>query len=209
MSPAGSNTATTTDIIYRVVEIKGITLPVVAIRIKGEGSLEQVKEEIRKRVKGNLFRGSYFILENSEELPEGWVEELEDFFKRLNLESIKKIGTPGGESGNKCDRLLIVDRSLRSGQKVEHGGDILVLGDVNKDAQVVAVGNIIIMGTLRGIAIAGALGDESAVVVALKMEPQQIRIGKKIAITEESERVSPGYPEMARVEDGMIVLEKV
>ncbi len=192
-----------------MVEIRGITLPVIAIRIKDSKDLETLKEEIRGKVRGKLFQGSYFIIENAEDLPQDWIRELEDFFKELNLESIKRISTGGRKEAEKKDRLLIVDKPLRSGQKVEHGGDVLVLGDVNKDAQVVAVGNIIIMGALRGIAIAGALGDENAVVVALKMEPQQIRIGKKIAISEDSERVSPGYPEVARVEDGMIVLEKV
>jgi len=192
-----------------VVEVRGITLPVVAIRIREASSLEKIKEEIRGRIKGKLFKGSYFIIENAEDLPEGWAEEIEELLKDINLESIERIGAREEKPQARGERLLIVDRSLRSGQKVEHSGDILILGDVNKDAEVIAVGNIIIMGTLRGIAIAGALGDEDAVVVALKMEPQQIRIGKKIAISEESERVSPGYPEVAKVEDGMIVLERV
>jgi len=191
-----------------VVEIKGITLPVIAVRVKEYKDIESLKDEIRSKVKGKLFQGSYFILENAEELPENWIPEIENFLKELNLESINRISDRKRED-TKGDRLLVVDRSLRSGQKVEHNGDVLVLGDVNKDAEVLAVGNIIIMGALRGIAIAGALGDEGAVVVALKMEPQQIRIGKKIAISDDSERVSPGYPEVARVEDGMIVLEKV
>lgn len=192
-----------------MVEVRGITLPVVAIRIREASSLEKIKEEIRGRIKGKLFKGSYFIIENAEDLPERWAEEIEELLKDINLESIERIGAREEKPQARGERLLIVDRSLRSGQKVEHSGDILILGDVNKDAEVIAVGNIIIMGTLRGIAIAGALGDEDAVVVALKMEPQQIRIGKKIAISEESERVSPGYPEVAKVEDGMIVLERV
>ncbi len=195
-----------------MVEIRGITLPVISVRIRGEENIESIKEELRERIKGKLFEGGYFLIENAEELPQDWVREIEEFLKNLNLESIHRIAPSkrkGEEAKAKPERLLIVDRSLRSGQKVEHGGDILVLGDVNKDAEVVAVGNIIVMGALRGIAIAGALGDESAVVVALKMEPQQIRIGRKIAISEESERVSPGYPEVAKVEDGMIVLDKV
>ena len=192
-----------------MVEVRGITLPVVAIRIREASSLEKIKEEIRGRIKGKLFKGSYFIIENAEDLPEGWAEEIEELLKDINLASSERIGAREEKPQARGERLLIVDRSLRSGQKVEHSGDILILGDVNKDAEVIAVGNIIIMGTLRGIAIAGALGDEDAVVVALKMEPQQIRIGKKIAISEESERVSPGYPEVAKVEDGMIVLERV
>ena len=191
-----------------MVEIRGVTLPVIAIRIRGERDLESIKRKIGERVRGKLFEGSYFIIENSEELPSGWVGELEEFLKGMRLGNIKRMSSERGVVKER-DRLLVVDRSLRSGQKVEHGGDVLVLGDVNRDAEVVAVGNIIIMGKLRGIAIAGALGDESAVVVALRMEPQQIRIGKRVAIPDEEERVSPGYPEVARVEDGMIVLERI
>jgi septum site-determining protein MinC len=92
---------------------------------------------------------------------------------------------------------------------VEHNGDVLILGNVNKDAQVIASGNIIVIGKLRGIAVAGALGDESAVVVALQMEPQQIRIGRKLAISSDEDRNSPGYPEVAKIENGTIVLERV
>ncbi len=192
-----------------MIEIRGVTLPVISIRIKNERDLEAVKRKIGERIKGRLFEGSYFIIENQEDLPPEWFPELEEFLKRLNLGNIRKMSSERKKAQERTERLLVVDRSLRSGQKVEHGGDVLVLGDVNKDAEIVAVGNIIIMGVLRGIAIAGALGDESAVVVALRMEPQQIRIGKKVAIPDETERVSPGYPEVAKVEDGMIVLERV
>ncbi|MDQ7038977.1 MAG: septum site-determining protein MinC [Aquificota bacterium] len=192
-----------------MVEIRGVTLPVISIRIKGERNLESVRRKIREKIKGKLFEGGYFVIENPEDLPEGWAVELENFLKGLNLGNLKRISSERKKDQERRERLLVVDRSLRSGQKVEHGGDVLVLGDVNKDAEVVAVGNIIIMGALRGIAIAGALGDERAVVVALRMEPQQIRIGKKVAIPDEAERVSPGYPEVAKVEDGMIILERV
>lgn len=181
----------------------------ISIRIKDTGDLKTLKEEIKKRVRGQLFQGSYFVIENAEELPQEKLKDLEEFLRELSLESIKRVGSSGRKRSERKERLLIVDGPIRSGQKIEHGGDVLVLGDVNKDAQIVAVGNIVVMGVLRGIAIAGALGDESAVVVALRMEPQQIRIGKKIAISDDPERVSPGYPEVAKVEDGMIVLEKV
>ena len=104
------------------------------------------------------------------------------------------------------ERLKIYKGCVRSGQRVEHYGDILILGDVNRDGMVVAGGNVIVMGKLRGIVHAGAFGDESAIVVANLMEPQQIRIGSKIAIGEED---SPGYPELARVEGENIVVEPI
>jgi septum site-determining protein MinC len=66
--------------------------------------------------------------------------------------------------------LKVVNKTLRSGQRIEHDGDVLIIGDVNPDAYVIASGNIIVMGTLRGIAHAGARGDETAVVMALKVK---------------------------------------
>ncbi len=193
-----------------MLEIRGVTLPVISIRIKEKTSLKDLREDLRKKIRGKLFQGSYFIIENPEKVPKTWIKEIERALSERELENIRKVSADDRRhKKSEVERLLIVDRHLRSGQKIEHGGDVLILGDVNRDAEVVAVGNIIVMGTLRGVAIAGALGDESAVVVAQRMEPQQIRIGKKIAISEESERRSPGYPEVAKVEDGMIVLEKV
>ena len=141
-------------------------------------------------------------------LKEEEIEKIEKALIEGNIKSVKKLSF-SGLGNTKRERLMVVQKHLRSGQRVEHNGDILVLGDVNKDAQVVAAGNIIVMGKLRGIAVAGALGDENAVVVALEMEPQQIRIGKKVAILNEEERKSPGYPEIAKVEDGNIILERV
>ena len=193
-----------------MLEIRGVTLPVISIRIKEKTSLKDLREDLQRKIRGKLFQGSYFIIENPEKVPKTWIKEIERALTERELENIRKVSADDRRhKKSEVERLLIVDRHLRSGQKIEHGGDVLILGDVNRDAEVVAVGNIIVMGTLRGVAIAGALGDESAVVVAQRMEPQQIRIGKKIAITEESERRSPGYPEVAKVEDGMIVLEKV
>ena len=67
--------------------------------------------------------------------------------------------------------------TLRSGQILEAEGNIILLGDVNPGARVVAGGNIIVLGALRGTAIAGLGSRKHAIVVALEMDPIQIRIG--------------------------------
>ncbi len=191
-----------------MIEIRGITLPVVLIEVKQEGDINSLIEEIQQKISSKLFEGSYVLIDGKGLLKKGDIEKIERVLTEKNIKSVKRLSFAGLE-GNRRDRLLVVQKHLRSGQRVEHNGDILVLGDVNKDAQVVATGNIIVMGKLRGVAIAGALGDEGAVIVALEMEPQQVRIGKKVAIMDEEERKSPGYPEVARVEDGNIILERV
>lgn len=56
--------------------------------------------------------------------------------------------------------------SLRSGQKIESEGSLVILGDVNSGAEVVASDHIVVLGTLRGLAHAGAKGNKQAIVAA-------------------------------------------
>lgn len=67
--------------------------------------------------------------------------------------------------------------TLRSGQQIESETSMVILGDVNPGAKVIAKGNIVILGSLKGIAYAGATGDDSCFVAALEMDPVQIKIG--------------------------------
>jgi len=72
---------------------------------------------------------------------------------------------------------MVIDRPLRSGQRVyARGGDLVVLGVVSHGAEVIADGNIHIYGPLRGRAIAGASGDTEARIFAGAMEPELISI---------------------------------
>ncbi len=66
--------------------------------------------------------------------------------------------------------------SLRSGQKIEEEGSIVILGDVNAGAEVIAADNIVILGTLRGLAHAGAKGNKKAIIAAGKLDTVQVRI---------------------------------
>ena len=66
--------------------------------------------------------------------------------------------------------------SLRSGQKVEEEGSIVILGDVNSGAEVVAADNIVVLGCLRGLAHAGAKGNKKAIIAAGRLDTVQIRI---------------------------------
>ncbi len=71
--------------------------------------------------------------------------------------------------------------TLRSGQKIEVEGSIVVLGDINPGAQVVAGGNVVVLGCLKGTVYAGYPQDRGAFVASLMMEPMQIQIGDCIA----------------------------
>ncbi|WP_318036181.1 septum site-determining protein MinC [Halobacillus amylolyticus] len=74
-----------------------------------------------------------------------------------------------------------VVRTIRSGQIVEIRGDMLLIGDVNPGGEVMATGNIFIMGSLRGVAHAGVHGDNKAVIAASYMMPNQLRIADQLS----------------------------
>jgi septum site-determining protein MinC len=102
---------------------------------------------------------------------------------------------------------IVVRRTLRSGQAVRHAGHITLIGDVNPGAEVVAGGDVIVWGKLRGTVHAGAMGDDSAIVCALELAPSQIRIGSHIARSPERGRRSK-VAEFASVQDEGIVVER-
>lgn len=101
---------------------------------------------------------------------------------------------------------LFVRRTLRSGQVLEARGDLTLIGDVNPGAELVAGGSIVVWGHLRGIVHAGAFGDETAVICALDLDPQQLRIASKIAVAPKSKRRHI-QPEQARLDKGDIIVE--
>ena len=100
---------------------------------------------------------------------------------------------------------VFVQRTLRSGASVMFDGHVVVLGDVNPGAEIVAGGNVMVWGKLRGMVHAGASGNNEAVVCALHLSPTQLRIGDKIAVSPAEGRKSG--PEMAIVKDGRVIAE--
>ena len=102
--------------------------------------------------------------------------------------------------------------TLRSGQMLESDSSLIILGDVNPGAKVIAKGNVIILGALKGNVYAGAGGNEDSFVVALFMAPIQIRIGDTIARSNDSARKNKMLSKdamIAFVEDGNIYIEKL
>ncbi|HSK87779.1 MAG TPA: septum site-determining protein MinC [Anaerolineales bacterium] len=101
---------------------------------------------------------------------------------------------------------LFLSRTLRSGTRIEFSGHVVVLGDVNPGAEIIAEGNVIIWGRLRGMVHAGAKGNRSAIICALDLSPTQLRIAEEVsAILKPRENPEP---EMARInKDGKLQAE--
>lgn len=101
---------------------------------------------------------------------------------------------------------LILKETLRSGRSIYHEGHVVIIGDVNPGAEIVASGDVIVWGRLRGLVHAGALGDETAVICALELNPTQLRIADQIAISPEEKR-GRAIPEQVAIRNGQIVAE--
>ena len=103
---------------------------------------------------------------------------------------------------------LYVNQTLRSGQVVTHKGNIIIAGDTHPGSEVIAGGDIIVWGTLSGIAHAGAGNNYKASIRALKLNAIQIRIADYIARKPDQKvdfkNESPIKPEVARISNGEI-----
>lgn len=102
---------------------------------------------------------------------------------------------------------VLLKNTLRSGRIIRHVGHVIIIGDVNPGAQIIAGGDVLIWGRLRGTVHAGASGDTGAMVCALDMRPQQLRIANLVAISPPENQARP-RPEIAFVRDGQIVAEE-
>jgi septum site-determining protein MinC len=78
---------------------------------------------------------------------------------------------------------------VRSGVILDHSGNLIVFGDVNPGAEVRATGNIVVLGRLRGTAHA-AIGSDTGFILALRLEPQQLRIGRRVARAADNDTAS-------------------
>ncbi len=100
---------------------------------------------------------------------------------------------------------LFVNKTLRSGTRVAFPGHIVVLGDVNPGSEIVAEGNVIVWGRMRGAVHAGSKGVESAVVCALDLLPIRLQIAESVASF--SNKKETGKPEMALLRDQGVIIE--
>jgi len=97
---------------------------------------------------------------------------------------------------------LLIQKTLRSGVRIVYEGSVVVIGDVNPGAEIIAGGSVIVWGKLRGVVHAGSDGNEKAAVYALDLNPMQLRIANYIAVP--PLRKGKSTPEMAVITDGQV-----
>ncbi|WP_448383177.1 septum site-determining protein MinC [Desulfosoma sp.] len=104
-----------------------------------------------------------------------------------------------GRDKDRHNAPLVVRQTCRSGMRIESPAELIILGDVNPGAEILAARDIIVFGTLRGIAHAGIYGDRSAKIWGLHIEPQQLRIADVLAVPPQGKTTRPKRYEVAEV----------
>lgn len=197
----------------------GIKNNEITVKINEEATHEQVVETLKKKItvikklykegKKNIKITGKVLKEKerediskiiNKEIPDEAIFESEN---ELGLHGIKKVYEQNVENSE----TYFYKGGMRSGQKLEFDGSIVVLGDVNSGAEVIAGDNIVVLGTLRGLAHAGAKGNKKAIIASQKIECPQLRIANFVKEFEKEEIEKEEIKKFALVVDENIVLE--
>ena len=196
----------------------------------GEGELGDLLAELGERLKrtASFFKGGRVSLQvGQRELSVAELEGIEALFSQNDISlqmvlsaspitraSARSLGLqtraePIAEPSPPRDagQGILIRRTLRSGQVIQYPGHVVIIGDVNPGAEVVAGGNVVVWGKLRGMVHAGAMGDDNAIICALSLAPTQLRIGNHIARPPEGGKRPSAIAEVAQVKEGKIVVE--
>lgn len=162
------------------------------IKIAETAEMKDIKKELKEKIPElkNLYKEDKTpimvvgrVLKNKE------MEEIQKMIQsaidvQVDFESSKSLGLYGiKKTFNKqiqSSETKFYKCSLRSGQKIEYEGSVVVIGDVNAGAEIIAGENIVVLGALRGLAHAGAKGNNQAIIAANLIDSPQIRISNQI-----------------------------
>lgn len=169
----------------------------IVIKLNEETSQEDIMYLLRKKIPElkKLYQGEITpIVITGKVLKNKEIDEIQKLIKKyidvkINFDSPRTLGLHGiKKTYNKeiaTSETKFHRGAVRSGQKIEYEGSLVILGDVNDGAEVIAGENIVILGILRGLAHAGAKGNKNAMIAASSIEAPQLRIAN---IVKERER---------------------
>ena len=189
------------------------------ITLNKNSDFSEIKEKIRAvlDVSTDLFNGIESpILIVGKRLQDNEEAELKEMFAQktdmvVKIEKPKKLGMATIDSIFTKDATIsnakVFTGTVRSGQRIEFEGTIIVLGDVNAGSEVVAEQNIVVLGDIRGHVHAGAKGNRACFIAANSINPTQLRIADLMLKNEKKVDIGNNY-ELARVTMGEINIEK-
>lgn len=203
------------------VRIKGTKNGLVII-LDASCDFEDIKANLLHKMESakGFFKGAKFSLfQGHNDIPPSQKTELESICRQyglvLNTEAaadIRPALTPRPAAQVRAgagpgEAALLVQRSLRSGQKITSPNHVVVLGDVHPGAEIVSGGNILIMGHCRGVVHAGAGGDRRAKVIARYLDPIVLSIADRRYSPDRGRQIAPGR-QLARLAGKEIVFER-
>ena len=179
-------------------------------------SFEEIKRQLKLKLVdaekffGNTKSAISFIGRDLSEQEEE--ELLETISKSTQLDiaapTLEKVFDPFSAKNNMT---YFHKGGLRSGQEIRYAGSVVVIGDINPGGEIIAEGNIIVLGTLKGLVHAGCLGNSECYVAALLFRPTQLRIADIISYIPDIPDFSVGKkeiePSYAYSKEGRIYVE--
>jgi septum site-determining protein MinC len=189
------------------------------LRLEWEAALPQLLVELEEHLQQSrsFFAGAQVFLEIGQRpLLQQDIEQLAMLLERYDVTLRGVIAAPAGPDRRTPvlpplpeprTSLHVERRTLRSGEKIATEGHIIVLGDVNPGAEIIAGASIFVWGSLKGSAYAGVPDRTEAVIAALHLAPIQLRIAGYIARPPEARATAAMGPELARVDRNAIVVE--
>ena len=171
----------------------------IVIKVNEEYSQEDIVYTLRKKIPDlkKLYQGEHTpIVITGKVLKNKEIDEIQELIKKyldvqIKFDSPRTLGLHGiVKTYNKeiaISETKFRRGAVRSGQKLEFEGSIVIMGDVNDGAEVIAGDNIVILGALRGLAHAGAKGNVNAIIAASSIDAPQLRIANIIKEREKEE----------------------
>lgn len=211
------------------------TLNGLVLIMREEDDFNTVYDQVAKKLEtsGRFFKGASLSIKYRGKKLEPWQEQkisaLISEKAGAEIESFEEdTSVPGNEpeetvkAGEKPKIRLVYFKGLdegmakfhkgtvRSGQLVSFEGNLVIIGDVNPGGEIIATGNVVVMGSLRGMVHAGADGNREALVVALSLQPTQLRIADVISRPPDTNEARQGLiPEIAFVKDDLIYIDRL
>ena len=189
----------------------------ILIKINEEASYEKILEILDKKlpvIKKLYKEAKNPIRITGKCLKVKEVDEIKEIIKKeadaeILFDSVNELGLHGikraYEQNVENSETHFYKAGLRSGQKIECEGSVVILGDVNSGAEVIAGDNIVVLGILRGLAHAGAKGNKKALIASHRIESAQLRIANVLKEIEKEEIQS--VKQFAVIKDEEIVLD--
>ncbi|UOF90154.1 septum site-determining protein MinC [Fodinisporobacter ferrooxydans] len=181
-------------------------------------AFEDILQDLENKLKGShqkLLVGPIvhvWIVIGKRVLTEEQEQQIRNCFSSHGNLIIQKFVTEEETKESAHSTPLVYKGTVRSGQILQHEGDIIIIGDVNYGGEVAATGDIFVMGTLRGTAHAGIKGNRKAIIAAVYFRPTQLRICEVISRSPDTnQQTIYGSTEMefAYLRDGQMAVDRM